>query len=87
MAHPYASKIPGAAKAKTLCRADGGQVKEFPISLKEADSNRMRFERGVSTISKKYGMNPDELRDRMRNEYSAPVLRMPGVPKRDGGRT
>lgn len=85
MAHPYAHKTQGGACAAKRY-ADGGVVKEFPISLKEADANRMRGaaqEKQISAVAKKYGMsNPQSSFGRT----SAPVLRLPGVPEKRGGR-
>lgn len=76
----------GQRRAKAMCRAEGGNVQQFPISLRDADRNRLKFENAVHTVAGRHGMDPADLRAQMGKEYSAPVLRMPGVPEKRGGR-
>ena len=88
MAHPFheSGGGQGQRRAKAMCRAEGGNVKQFPISMRDADTGRIRMESAIHTVAGRNNMSPDALRAQMHNEYSAPVLRMPGVPEKRGGR-
>ena len=82
--HPYKSQCSDHRSAgRDRYKAEGGKVEQFPISLAQADHNRMKLDRAISTVSQRY--NPDTMADAVSRLPSAKVLLGPGAAKKSGG--
>lgn len=86
MTHPYKSQCSEHRTAgRERYKAEGGKVEQFPISLAQADHNRMKLGRAISQVSQKYGAETTENAvDRL---PTAKIMLGPGAAKNRGGRT
>lgn len=82
MAHPYARKSGGRAKAQ--CYAEGGEVVPLGISLAQADRNRLKLTNATTSAKQRFGQ--EAVDEAMKKMPSAKVLNSPYANRSHGGR-